>query len=340
MVPLITGGSCPEGSFPDAMTSAVLTLPILPLLAFVGFETVNKQSVTINARRRPRVSMIKLLSRLPWAALYAFSAFLYFLAYYIVRHRDHVIREQLDKVFPALNSAERKTIHKQFLKNFCDVSIELLKSVSMSKEDMSRRMRVINVALARQYLDAGQSIMFMTSHLGNWEWLLHGVTLQLGYPVDAAYKPLHDAWAERLMLELRSRFGARLVPAKELLADFFRRRGVVRAVGMNADQAPVSTDQRYWTQFLGQDTAFYVGAEQIARATRLPILYAHVRRVRRSFYEVEFLPLWDGREAIAPNQVTERYARACEVDVLKSPADWLWSYRRWRLKKPLYGGGT
>ena len=30
-------------------------------------------------------------------------------------------------------------------------------------------------------------------------------------------------------------------------------------------------------------------------------------------------------------------ARACEIDVLKSPADWLWSYRRWRLKKPLYG---
>ncbi len=82
------------------------------------------------------------------------------------------------------------------------------------------------------------------------------------------------------------------------------------------------------------------GAEQIARATRLPILYASVHRVRRSYYEVEFLPLWDGREPIAPNQVTERYARACEVDVLKSPADWFWSYRRWRLKKPLYGGGT
>jgi lauroyl/myristoyl acyltransferase len=35
--------------------------------------------------------------------------------------------------------------------------------------------------------------------------------------------------------------------------------------------------------------------------------------------------------------VTERYARACERDVFESPADWLWSYRRWRLKKPLYG---
>ena len=48
--------------------------------------------------------MIKLLSRLPWAALYAFSAFLYFLAYYVVRHREHVIREQLEKVFPRLKS--------------------------------------------------------------------------------------------------------------------------------------------------------------------------------------------------------------------------------------------
>jgi Kdo2-lipid IVA lauroyltransferase/acyltransferase len=282
--------------------------------------------------------MIKLLSRLPWALLYAFSAFLYFLAYYVVHHRQHVIREQLDKVFPALSAAQRKAIHKQFLRNFCDVLVELLKSVSMTEADMRRRMRVTNAELARRYLDSGQSLMLLTSHLGNWEWLLHGVTLQLGYPVDAAYKPLHDAWAERLMLKVRSRFGARMVPAKELLADFFRRRGIVRAVGMNADQAPVSTDQRYWTQFLGQDTAFYVGAEQIARATRLPVLYARVRRVRRSFYEVEFLPLWDGREALEPHQVTERYARACEIDVLNRPADWLWSYRRWRLKRPLYAG--
>ena len=283
--------------------------------------------------------MIKLLSRLPWAALYAFSAFLYFLAYYVVRHRQHVIREQLEKVFPNSSAAQRDSIHKQFLRNFCDVLVEVLKSVSMSEGEMIRRMYVTNGELPRQYLEAGQSIMFMTSHLGNWEWLLHGVTLQLGHPVDAAYKPLHDQWAERLMLGVRARFGARLVPAKDLLADFFRRRGVVRAVGMNADQAPVSTDQRYWTQFLGQDTAFYVGAEQIARAMRLPVLYAHVRRVQRSRYEVEFRPLWDGKEQLGPNEMTERYARACELDVLKSPADWLWSYRRWRFKKPLYAAG-
>ena len=129
------------------------------------------------------------------------------------------------------------------------------------------------------------------------------------------------------------------MPAKELLADFLKRRAIVRAIAMNADQAPVSTDKRYWTRFLGQDTAFYIGAEQIARATRLPILYVGVRRIRRGYYEVELKPLWDGREIVPPNTVTERYARTCEIDVLERPADWLWSYRRWRLKKPLYGAG-
>ena len=281
--------------------------------------------------------MIKLFSRLPLRALYAFATFLYLLAYYVARHRHQVIREQIARVFPNSSAAERERIHKRYLKNFCDVMMEVLKSVSIGAADLAARVRIVNLEAPRRYLDAGQSVLFVTSHLCNWEWLLHGVALQLGYPVDAAYKPLHDQWAERLMLEIRSRFGARLVPAKELLADFLKRRGIVRAVGMNADQAPVSTDKRYWTSFLGQDTAFYIGAEQIGRAMRLPVMYASMRRIRRGYYEVEFKPLWDGREAVPPNTVTERYARACEIDVLASPADWLWSYRRWRLKKPLYG---
>ncbi len=281
--------------------------------------------------------MIKMLSRLPWWVMYGLAGCIYFLAYYVVRHRRHVIREQLAKVYPDSTEAQRERIHKDFLKSFCDVLVEVLKSATMSAEDMRSRVHVRNLEVARRFLDAGQSVMFVTSHLCNWEWLLQGVTLQLGYPLDAGYKPLHDLWAERLMLKVRSRFGARLVPAKELLADIIKRRGIVRGIAMNADQAPVSTDKRYWTVFLGQDSAFYIGAEQISRATRLPVIYACMRRVRRSRYEVEMKLLWDGKQAIEPNEITEQYARACEADVLRSPADWLWSYRRWRLKKPLYG---
>lgn len=283
------------------------------------------------------VQLIKLLSRLPWPMQYALSGFVYFLAYYVIRHRHKVIADQIARVFPGYSEAERRQLHKQFLKNFCDVAVEVLKSFTMSEAEMRRRVTVLNPEVTRRYLDAGQSALWVTSHLCNWEWLLHGAVLAFPYPIDAAYKPLHDQWAERLMLKVRSRFGARLVPAKEMLADVIKRRAVVRALAINADQAPVSTDKRYWTTFLGQDTAFYIGAEQIARAVRLPVLFVSIRRVRRGFYEVRFQELWDGRERTEPNELTERYARACESDLLQRPADWLWSYRRWRLQKPLYG---
>ena len=279
---------------------------------------------------------LRWLSRLPMPALYAFSTFLYLLAYYVVRHRRHVIREQLEKVFPERTAAERRDIHKRFLHSFCDVAVELIKSVSMPAEEMCGRVRINNPGLAREHLDAGKSVMFVTSHLCNWEWLLHGMVLQLGFPIDAAYKPLHDQWGERLMYTLRSRFGARLIPAKDLLADFLKRRGIVRALAMNADQAPVSADRRHWTQFLGQETAFYVGAEQIARSTRLPMIFLAMRRTGRGFYEVELKRLWDGVERLEPGVITERYARLCEAEVYAAPSDWLWSYRRWKLKRPLY----
>jgi Kdo2-lipid IVA lauroyltransferase/acyltransferase len=281
--------------------------------------------------------MLTLLSRLPWSFWRGFSSFGYFVAYYLVRHRHKVITDQIATVFPTMDEAGRTRIHKQFLKNFCDVFVEIVKSWSMNPEHMAARVKLLNAEVPRRHLDRGQTMMFVTSHLCNWEWLLQGVAVQLGFPVDAAYKPLHDQWAERLMLKVRSRFGARMVSAKELLADFIKRRSVVRAVAVNADQAPVSTDKRHWTVYLGQDTAFYIGAEQIARGMRLPVIYACMRRVRRGYYEVEFKQLWDGKEVLEPNQVTERYARACELDVYQAPADWLWSYRRWRLKKPLYG---
>jgi Kdo2-lipid IVA lauroyltransferase/acyltransferase len=282
--------------------------------------------------------MLTTLSRLPMRALYALSGFLYLLAYYVVRHRHRVIDEQIATVFPAASPAERRRIHRRFLRNFCDVAVEIVKSATIPADALRARVRILNPQVARDFLDAGRSVLFVTSHLCNWEWLLHGMALELGYPVDAAYKPLHDAWAERLMLRIRSRFGARLVPAKDMLMRYLQNRSEVRALAMNADQAPVSTDRRHWTQFLGQDTAFYVGAEQIARGTRLPVIYVVMRRVRRGWYEVELRTLWDGREAIEAGEITERYARACERDVLASPADWLWSYRRWRIRRTLYGG--
>jgi KDO2-lipid IV(A) lauroyltransferase len=282
-------------------------------------------------------TLVKLISRLPLTLLYALATLLYGVAFYVSHYRSHVIAAQLERIFPEATAARRRELHRQFVRNYCDVMVEILKAFTMRAEALRSRVRIVDAAPARRHLDAGQPVMLLTSHLCNWEWLFHGVTLQLGYPVDAAYKPLSDSMGERLMLGMRTRFGATLIPAKDLLAEVLRRRAIVRAIAINADQAPAASERHQWLTFLGQDTAFYVGAEQIARSMRLPMIYLSMRRVRRGFYEVTLQELWDGREATANGELTARYAGACEADVRASPADWLWTYRRWRFPKPLYG---
>lgn len=281
--------------------------------------------------------LVKLISRVPLRAFYALATLLYALAFHVVKYRRHVIDAQLAQVFPSADIAQRQTIHRQFIRNYCDVMVEILKGFTIGAAGLCTRVHFDNLELARRHLDAGQSVMLVTSHLCNWEWLLQAVTLQLGYPVDAAYKPLSDERGERLMNDMRRRFGAHLVPAKDLLAEVLRRRGVTRAIAVNADQAPAREERHQWLPFLGHDTAFYVGSEQIARSMRLPMLYVAMRRVRRGYYEADLRQLWDGREPTVSGELTARYARACEADVRASPADWLWTYRRWRFPKPLYG---
>ncbi len=99
------------------------------------------------------------------------------------------------------------------------------------------------------YLAQGQSVLVVAAHQCNWEWMLLGLSLELGYPLDAAYKPLVDSWAEREMKKLRSRFGCRLIPAKELLADIIKRGKVTRAIAMVADQEPTTSEHKHWTRF-------------------------------------------------------------------------------------------
>jgi len=183
-------------------------------------------------------------------------------------------------------------------------------------------------------------VLLVAAHQCNWEWMLLALSLELGYPVDAAYKPLVDSWAEREMKKLRSRFGSRLVPAKELLADIIKRRDVVRAVAMVADQEPTTSEHKHWTRFLNRDTAFYMGPEEIARATRFPVFFIGLKRTARGYYEMQFTPLSKPGEATSPGALTERYARLVEAQIHAAPADWPWSHKRWKLKKPLYQGRT
>jgi len=278
----------------------------------------------------------RLLARLPLSVLYRIADLLGWLAFRFFPHREEVVRTNLSKAFPDYDEAQLREVMRRYYLGFAEVLVEVLKSVSMPPEEFRQRVRAVNLEAPRALLAAGQSVLLVAAHQCNWEWMLLALSLELGYPVDAGYKPLVDNWAEREMKKVRSRFGARLVPAKELLADILKRRGVVRAVAMVADQEPTSSEHKYWTRFLGRDSAFYMGPEEIARVTGFPVFFIFLRRRARGEYEMEFQPLAAPGQTPRSGQLTEAYARLVEQQIRASPPDWPWSHKRWKLKRSLY----
>jgi KDO2-lipid IV(A) lauroyltransferase len=279
---------------------------------------------------------VRLLSHVPFAALYLLADLLGWLAFRVFPHREEVVRTNLALCFPERDEAAKRDIRRLYYAGFADVLVEVIKSATISPAEIRRRVRILGLEEAQTLLAAGQSVLLAAAHQCNWEWMLLALSLELGYPLDAAYKPLVDSWAEREMKKVRSRFGSRLVPAKELLADIIKRGKVPRAIAMVADQEPTTSEHKHWTRFLNRDTAFYMGPEEIARVTRFPVFFIGMKRTTRGFYELRFVPLCARGESLRSGELTERYVRLVEQQIRDAPADWPWSHKRWKLKKSLY----
>ena len=279
---------------------------------------------------------VRLISHVPMVLLDRLADLLGWLAFRVFPYREHVVRENLTKAFPDLDESGIRKIMRAYYNGFAQMLVELLKGATLPGPQISQRVRIQNLDKVQAYLAAGQSVLLVAAHQCNWEWMLLGLSLELGYPLDAAYKPLVDKWAEREMKKLRSRFGCRMIPAKELLADIIKRSKVVRAVAMVADQEPTTSEHKHWTRFLNRDTAFYMGPEEISRVTKFPVFFIEMRRTSRGYYEMTFQPLATPDERLKPGELTERYARLVETQIRAAPPDWPWSHKRWKLKRSVY----
>jgi KDO2-lipid IV(A) lauroyltransferase len=262
---------------------------------------------------------------------YCASRVVFFVLFSLLGVRRAVIRENLARSFPALDPRELRRLRREFLRRQSELAAEVVIGCRLDAAELGRRVTLANPeALASA--GAPRPLILAGSHQGNFEWAQLRVSLELGDRLIALYKPMHNARAERWFQRMRSRFDARLTPAKSVLAQLAQFRGAA-AIGIIADQVPRSSPDRHWTSFLNQQTAFYMGPEILARALKSQVLFADLRRLARGRYELRFVALNQPEERNPVGVVTERYARELERAIQADPAGWWWSHRRWKLTR-------
>ena len=277
---------------------------------------------------------IKLFSKLPFFVLYGISDFAYFLIYRVISYRKRVVFENLQKSFPDKLEPEIKQIAEDFYRHIADLFTEFFKGYSMSKEEILERVQIVNPEVVRNYTDKNTSVIIVTGHIGNWEWLLHPLNL-MNIPMDIVYQKLSSPFFNKLTLFIRSRFAITpMIEKDDTVRKTIERKDVVRALVMGSDQSPQNWKTAYWTTFLNQDSGFFTGTERIARKLDYPVIFSEMRRIRRGYYEIEFTEIAKPNYKDLPSgEITERFVRILEKSIHNHPADYLWSHRRWKHKR-------
>ena len=261
---------------------------------------------------------------------------MFFLVYYIFRYRRRIVRKNLTESFTDKNHKEIIIIEKRFYHFFVDMMLESIKLASMSKDEMKRRMVFKNLDEVNTVLRDGKSIGLYLGHYANWEWC-SSIPLHLEGDVIGAqiYHKLKNENMDRLMLRIRERMGAHCVDmrktaryATELITEHKN-----CIIGFIADQSPRWKDSRHFIPFLNHNVPVLTGTEKIIKHYGFEAFFLKVRRLKRGYYEAEFMRMHDNPQSLPDFELTSIYFDMLEQMIKENPEFYLWTHNRFKYAK-------
>ena len=195
-----------------------------------------------------------------------------------------------------------------------------------------KRYRCINPELVNTCFEKKQSVILMSSHFNNWEWMVLSLAMQFKHRGVGVGAPNSNKVFEELINHARTRYGTEVIFADHIREDFQKSTSgeQTTAYMMLCDQSPANLSRSYIATFLHQPAAIIFGGEHYAKKYNFPVFYYKVNKVKRGFYEIELKLITDTPNRLPHGAITEQYLALLEKTIREQPVFWLWSHKRWK----------
>lgn len=274
--------------------------------------------------------LLWLISILPFRLFYFFSDFVFFVLFYVVGYRKRVVSENLARAFPGKSKKELKKIKKEFYRHMCDMFLEMVKTLNLSKEELKERYKIINIEVLQDIVK-DKSVLIVCSHYANWEWnvSINNYVNAKGY---AVYQKIGNSYFDDLIKKIRAKWNTTLITQQETVKTVYRnvQNGVNSAYGMVSDQSPQVKRAQYWSEFMGVKVPIFNGPESMAIKLDLAVVFLKVSKVKRGFYQAEFIPITTSGKQTKKHQITDQFLRLTEDQIREKPEYYLWTHKRWK----------
>ncbi|RXM43885.1 lysophospholipid acyltransferase family protein [Flavobacterium sp. YO12] len=275
--------------------------------------------------------LLWLISILPFRLFYLLSDCIYFLIYYVVGYRRKVVKANLALTLPHLSDEERKKIEKKFYQHMCDMFLEMIKTMSISADEMEKRFKVTNLDLVHEYAERGKSVILVASHYASYEWLLT-INRKIAFQGVAVYKKVANPYFDKLVRKIRSKYDTELVETKKAIPTMAQnqRDGILSMYGLASDQSPKLDRIFHSMKFMGIEVPVHTGAEMLAKKYDLSVVFVKVNKIARGYYEATFVSLADNPNDYENFEITEKYLKEVEKQIYEAPEYYLWTHKRWK----------
>lgn len=277
--------------------------------------------------------VLLLISILPFRVMYIVSDVLCFVMYRLVKYRKKTVRQNIRLAGVAKDKKEAISIEKEFYQHFCDLFLEMIKSITISEKEIKKRFVVKNKELLSHYGKQGKSIIVMCGHYASYEWLL-SITYHMPHDGFGVYTPLSNPYFDRMVQKIRKKHGAYLIPRKKVRETLKSHKDnhVLATYGFAGDQSPQMHAKNYWQTFFDIKVPVFTGAERLAKEYNLPLVFGKLEKTKRGYYEVTIEPLADSPNDFDDYEITDEFLRRIEAQVRNNPAHYLWTHNRFKHK--------
>ena len=247
--------------------------------------------------------------------------------------RREVIIRNLELAFPGEDEALRERRIGQAYEHLGHLVLEILLLFGPLRRFVLRECTLIGADHWREAQSRGKGVLFLSSHVGNWEVMAATGAIHGGMDLMLVTKHLKPEWLHRAVERARLRCGVRATYEPKTLKDVLRSLDRGGTVGFVLDQyagAPVGVRVPVFNVPVGTMTA----VATLAKRTGALVLPVVNYRDPRGLHRVEIRPAlaWLPHEnpdhEIAQN--TALYARELEKDIYAHPEQWLWIHRRFK----------
>jgi KDO2-lipid IV(A) lauroyltransferase len=243
-----------------------------------------------------------------------------------------VVRYNLKLSFPEKSSEELLKIEKKSFHHFVDIFMEMIKSFSISKKEIAKRIIIENPELINNYLKENKSVIVLSSHHANWEWSPYLMDQLVNCKAYAAYTKIGNQYFDNKIKSSRTKFGANFIPTKEFI-NLMQGNAEINKMaiyGFLGDQSPQLKKTYYWSNFMGIRVPIITGAEMLAKRFDYPVVYLKTDLVKRGYYKSEFVDLTKNPQEFPDYQITELFLEVLEKQIRANPEYYFWTHNRFK----------